>query len=353
MSVRNLKDGTDKPWLCECYPNGREGRRVRKKFATKGEATAYELFTMKAVNDKPWLGEKADNRRLSELIQRWYDLHGRQLKSKCRMQRLQIFCNVLNDPMAKNITANDFANYRTLRMNGDYIDELNRAIKVSPSSLNSDLAYIKSMFNELRRLGEWNYPNPLADVKQWNTDESELIFLRTADLPRLLDECQKSLNKDLITVVEICLSTGCRWSEAAKLTSSQVTNGRITFIKTKGKRNRTVPISPELFNKIPQKTGPLFNVTRVAFEAASKRAGLSFPKGQMTHILRHTFASHFMMNGGNIIVLRDILGHADIGLTMRYAHFAPEHLEDAITKNPLANLAKSGDGMATHNYNIP
>ncbi len=45
-----------------------------------------------------------------------------------------------------------------------------------------------------------------------------------------------------------------------------------------------------------------------------------------------------MMNGGNILVLRDILGHADISMTMRYAHFAPDHLSDAISYNPLANL---------------
>lgn len=45
-----------------------------------------------------------------------------------------------------------------------------------------------------------------------------------------------------------------------------------------------------------------------------------------------------MMNGGNILVLRDILGHVDIKMTMIYAHFAPDHLEDAVTKNPLANL---------------
>ncbi|WP_265575323.1 tyrosine-type recombinase/integrase [Shewanella sp. YLB-07] len=42
----------------------------------------------------------------------------------------------------------------------------------------------------------------------------------------------------------------------------------------------------------------------------------------MTHILRHTFANHFMMKGGNILVLRQILGHSDIKDTMRYAQFA-------------------------------
>ena len=47
MSVRNLKDGNKKPWLCECYPNGTAGRRIRKRFATKSEATAFEVHTIR------------------------------------------------------------------------------------------------------------------------------------------------------------------------------------------------------------------------------------------------------------------------------------------------------------------
>jgi integrase len=43
-----------------------------------------------------------------------------------------------------------------------------------------------------------------------------------------------------------------------------------------------------------------------------------------------------MMNGGNILVLQRILGHANLAMTMRYAHFAPSHLEEARRLNPLA-----------------
>ncbi|WP_424649030.1 tyrosine-type recombinase/integrase [Castellaniella sp.] len=57
--------------------------------------------------------------------------------------------------------------------------------------------------------------------------------------------------------------------------------------------------------------------------------------GQLTHVLRHTFASHFMINGGNILTLQRILGHQDLKTTMRYAHLAPDHLESARMLNPL------------------
>ncbi len=51
-------------------------------------------------------------------------------------------------------------------------------------------------------------------------------------------------------------------------------------------------------------------------------------------MLRHTFASHFIMNGGNILVLQKILGHSSLTMTLRYAHLAPDHLQEAITLGP-------------------
>jgi site-specific recombinase XerD len=47
------------------------------------------------------------------------------------------------------------------------------------------------------------------------------------------------------------------------------------------------------------------------------------------HDLRHTFASLFMMGGGNIYTLQKLLGHASVQMTERYSHLSPEHLKGA------------------------
>jgi site-specific recombinase XerD len=60
--------------------------------------------------------------------------------------------------------------------------------------------------------------------------------------------------------------------------------------------------------------------------------GYSTPSGR-------PLASHFMINGGSILVLQRILGHQSITMTMRYAHFAPDHLEDAAKLNPVATFS--------------
>ncbi len=54
-------------------------------------------------------------------------------------------------------------------------------------------------------------------------------------------------------------------------------------------------------------------------------AGVRVP-AHPCHALRHSFASHFIMSGGNILTLQKILGHSDVKMTMIYAHLAPDFL---------------------------
>ncbi len=84
----------------------------------------------------------------------------------------------------------------------------------------------------------------------------------------------------------------------------------------------------------------------VAFMPVSPSSALRIPDaGPEPHILHHTFASHYMMGGGDILALQRILGHSSMTMTMtmtmRYAHLSPEHLESAMRLSPLAQLGQS------------
>ncbi|OCG20550.1 phage integrase [Gilliamella sp. App4-10] len=334
MSVRKQSNGK---WLFEKYLEG--GRRIRKTFTTKGEALAYEAYIEEQVAIKPWIAEKQDRRRISDLVNIWYQSHGQTLKDGKRVKKiLEFICQSTNDPLVGDFTTKTFTNYRKKRMTGE-LYRTDSVKTVSLRTLNLELVYLRAMFNELARLGEWERPNPVENIKQFKTDESEMAFLTNDQIKLLLNECQNSNVTYLSLMVKIGLSTGARWSEIANLKLSQITPYKITYIKTKGRRNRTVPITKELYDQIPKENKKIFRGTHEnAFKRAIDRTGIELPDGQLTHVLRHTFASHFMMNGGNILVLQKILGHTDIKTTMRYAHLAPDHLEEATTLNPLFNI---------------
>lgn len=152
-------------------------------------------------------------------------------------------------------------------------------------------------------------------------------------------ELENSTNSSVMIVARICLATGARWGEAEGLTGLQVRDGRITFNKTKSGKTRSVPYSDALIeNYVRNKTGKLFESCAGAFRKAVERANIELPAGQLTHVCRHTFASHYLMKGGDILTLQKILGHSTLTMTMRYAHFAPEHLADTPEKCPLAGI---------------
>lgn len=106
---------------------------------------------------------------------------------------------------------------------------------------------------------------------------------------------------------------------------------------TKSGKRREIPmrqaayeILTEVLAATPASQTRLFRGDiRKAFVSAVKRA-----KIEDFHFndLRHTFASWFMMRGGDLYALKQILGHASITMTERYAHLAPDHLRSQMAK---------------------
>ena len=93
--------------------------------------------------------------------------------------------------------------------------------------------------------------------------------------------------------------------------------------------------------------------TEVKYGHVYRRFGKAQDKAGMTnkirtHDTRHTFASNYMMNGGNIFDLQKILGHKDIKMTMRYAHFTPAHLQNSIKFMNMTNVTISSIPFLDH-----
>lgn len=331
MTIKKTESG----WLIDIQPAGRGGKRFRKTFKTQAEAKAYEAWLKTKVTETPdWQPAKRDLRKLSSLVDTWYELHGSGLRAgKNTYSRLKHLCAALGDPLADKFTPEMFAAYRRKRMEDG----------ISQNNLNREHSYLRSVFNELARLGYWKADNPLANIRQFKIQEKELTYLTDEQIRRLLSELEAGRNNDAIVITKICLSTGSRWSEAEEMRSTQIHKGLVQFALTKSGKNRAVPVDDDLHGDLvsiakASQTGRLFKSSAAAFRSAIKRCGIQLPDGQLTHVLRHTFASHFMMNGGNILTLQRILGHSSLAMTMKYAHLAPEHLQEAVKLNPLSRM---------------
>jgi len=78
-------------------------------------------------------------------------------------------------------------------------------------------------------------------------------------------------------------------------------------------------------------------LARAALKRISKRASL---RNLGWHVLRHTYATQLVSAGVSIRTVQELPGHADIKMTMRYAHVAPAALHEAILVLPKLNGLK-------------
>ena len=89
-------------------------------------------------------------------------------------------------------------------------------------------------------------------------------------------------------------------------------------------------------------TGKPFQDVKRSFKTALRRAGIGDFR---FHDMRHTFASHLVMAGVDLVTVKELLGHKTLTMTLRYAHLAPSHkvkavdvLDRTINKNSTSHL---------------
>lgn len=328
MAIEQLPDGR---WKVDVEPI--KGKRFRKTFKTKAEAMRFEATCRAKVIDAPaWSPKPKDRRRLTDLIDRWATLHAHTLTDgEARRRLLDTLAKDLGNPIAIRLTGNEYAEYRT------------NALKAgaNPKTLNNRLGYLRSVFNVLHQLGDIDYANPLARVRPLRLQEKELAYLTDQQIEALFTTIHGYCRTPHVAMIAaICLATGARWGEAQALTPDKVRNQLVTFVNTKGKRIRSIPIAQALELRILShlKQYGAFPKCLNSFDKALAKSALPIPAGQSSHVLRHTFASHFIMNGGNILSLQKILGHTSLAMTMRYAHLSPDHLQDAVKLGPVQDL---------------
>ncbi len=183
--------------------------------------------------------------------------------------------------------------------------------------------------------------NPFRKVRRFPEKNSRVRWLTDEEERRLRDAfVQDSHEWEFV----LALHTGMRRGEQFTLLWDNVDfkNNRLTVLGKTGERR--IPLNSDALDALRSLQKLTGNSARVCpdareakrdwrrwFETACKKAKPPVINFHW-HDLRHTFASRLVMEGVPIPAVKELLGHADIKMTMRYAHLAPSHLDDAVQK---------------------
>ena len=332
------------------------GKQYYKSSGTSSKMEAKAIFESwvsdlkeQILTGKPIIKQAPINQiSFSELSNKYLEFTSGRLKSH---DRLKSFINTLNKYFSKkNLT--DFTVLDIENMQSDIIRR-----ELSTAYANRLTAILKRMF---KKALEWELIDEsvfkrISSVKLLRGEIKRLRYLTEEETERLINAC----NKEIRPIVITALNTGMRKSEIFNLTWDRVDlkNRIILLDKTKNGERREIPINDTLHKTLsglvrrldckyvfynPKTLKPFDNVKRSFSSALRKSHILDFH----FHDLRHTFASRLVMAGVDLMTVKELLGHKDIKMTLRYSHLSQAHVRQAISV-----LDKKCDSCVTVGYN--
>jgi site-specific recombinase XerD len=230
------------------------------------------------------------------------------------------------------------------------LSRVSREREWAPASYNRFKAFISLAY----RLGIENDKvtvNPARLVRRRREDNAVIRWL-TADEEKKVRAVIETDYPHELPAFDLALHTGMRCSEQYGLTWQRVDfeHRQITIPRSKHGGIRYIPLDNTAMSallalhKRGNGTGPVMVLAESGhgyekghalttpkewFVAAVTKAGIA---DFTWHCIRHTFASRLVMAGVDLRKVQELMGHKTIAMTCRYAHLAPQHLQDAVSK---------------------
>jgi len=344
-----------------------KGRRVRKKVGTSKRMAELALKDAEIKIIKDEYGFSKSDITIESLIEKFleYNRTNHRASTTKRYKAVtdhfkRYITEKRNDIiLLSQLTPEIIEGYKAFRRdewinpNGKSPESENARKGARARTVNLELEGLKTMLNLAIK---WDYlkESPMKHVKPLKVDDKKsLRFLTAEECNRFLEACPK----DLYPVYFTFIATGMRKAELEYLCWKDVDlTRRKIYIRRKPNwqpktGEREIPISDDLFqilsdhkkrNRKATKDDYVFhivesdkshNMLRNELIKIARKAGIEdFTK---VHTLRHTFASHLVMQGVDLPTVQRLMGHASVETTMIYAHLAPDHLSKAVNKLPV------------------
>jgi integrase len=293
------------------------GQSVRRSARTDKRAEAVELEaqvrTQLADAARRGLTGLPARRTLDDALATWLEGEAKALKSypqivnHARMLRPHIAGRWVDEAPA---------------VAADYIAATVASLR--PATINQRLAILRRI---ARLAYQWQWiADPVhSRVRLLPANNERHVYLTREQLEALAEAAGEAAD-----ALRLLAYSGLRASELYRATRHEGPQGTLLLLdaRTKSGRPRVVPLPPAAAALPCPPTVDRYRL-RLGFESA--RAAIGRPDLHL-HDLRHTYASWLVQGGASPAQVRDLLGHAHLGVTSRYAHLSREDLWEAVAK---------------------
>lgn len=250
----------------------------------------------------------------------------------------------------KTISLNDAYEYMDYLMRERSNQNATRARKCSSLKGYFNYIYSKKHLIDSNPISELEVPKKKKALPKYLTLEQSIELLNSVDGPNMQrDYC----------IITLFLNCGLRVSEMAGLNYTDIRSDNTLRVVGKGNKERVIYLNSACIDAIKEymKVRPVDDVKdkRALFISRNhkrmsvktiqsmvykylEKIGLN-AQGYSCHKLRHTAATLMYQHGGvDVRVLKDVLGHENLGTTEIYTHLSSQQMKDAAESNPLSHI---------------
>lgn len=341
---QNKKTGS---WKAEVWVQNK--RHITKTFSKKALADKFEREQTAQIELQILTGSHAKDYTYNEIFEFWHTNASSRKRVTSLVKDVQMHKHYI-EPILGKLRVSEVTPFHFEKI----VSQMKKK-ELSKASINKVIQHFKAVFNHSFN-NETIARNPPRSYKQLRLDQKEMDYLTQEEMDQLLTHTNQKyvgVNRWKHVMYLALFLTGGRLGEVLGLEWHRIQfeknsiligqmwcaiSNKLIFT-TKGKKDRVVPLNSLLKKEL----GAMKNLSKGSFLFSDVSNRPIDPKNFRSrnwdkdlkaagvrqiriHDARHTYASLFMMSGGNLYDLKKVLGHTDVKTTERYAHLSNDHL---------------------------
>lgn len=225
---------------------------------------------------------------------------------------------------------------------------------ISSRSINRKISSLQSYYRYLMKMGEVTR-TPMATIIPPKVQKRLPSFVAEEDMQRLLMELsgdREFMGRTEYLILCVLYAAGLRVSELVNWRRNQFDpSNRQMRVMGKGNKERIIPLSPALirlledylsqrpteWESVPEvfvhPNGKKWTARQVYEVVRKHLSRVTTIQKKSPHILRHSFATHLMNNGAELMAVKELLGHSSLAATQVYTHNSIEQLKEVFRKS--------------------